>query len=73
MSPKKRQMRVEFLSVVRPDAASHTSTGKTRMMHTDSNTPLRQNGEPPSIKGTWKSASRAMAQIQNAPCTPSTA
>ena len=48
MSPKKRQMRRDVLSVVAPEAPSHTIIGKTPMMHTASNMPLRLIGEPPS-------------------------
>ena len=47
MSPKKRQMRRDVLSVVMPEALSHTIIGKTPMIHTASNMPLRLIGEPP--------------------------
>ena len=69
MSPKKRQMRRDVLSVVVPEAPSHTIIGKTPMMHTASNMPLRLIGEPPSMNGTWKRTSRIMVHIQKAPRT----
>ena len=69
MSPKKRQMCREVLSVVVPEAPNHTMKGKIQMMHTASNMPLRLIGEPPSMKGTWKSASNKTAHIQKAPRT----
>ncbi len=43
MSPRKRHILVEVLSVVLPDAASQTMAGKMTMTHADSNTPLRLN------------------------------
>ena len=69
MSPKKRQMRRDVLSVVVPEAPSHTIIGKTPMMHTASNMPLRLIGEPPSTNGTWKIPIRMSEHAQKAPRT----
>ena len=47
MSPRKRQMRADMLSVVVPDAAIHTMAGKMSKMQTASKTPFIHNAEPP--------------------------
>ena len=67
MSPKKRQIAVDFLSVVLPDAPIHTRTGNTIAIHIISNTPLRHTGDFPSIYGTQKIAISTTVQIQKAP------
>ena len=69
MSPKKRQMRREVLSVVVPEAPVHTIIEKIQMMHAVSKMPLRLIGVPPSMNGTWKRTSRIKVHIQKAPRT----
>ena len=68
MSPIKRHTAVETLSVVRPEAASHTIRGNTIMMQAISNTPF-QCTAPSVRKGTENSAKSTAAENQKMPRT----